>query len=129
MGKKFLIDTNVVIYHLNDVLTGDGRAMLMSILKIECNLSVISKIELFSWSAPENAAEQMRTFVQYCTVYPLTDDIAEKAAELRRTYKKFALPDAIIAATALVHNLTLVSRNDADFQRIKKLKYTNPFNI
>ncbi|TAE34104.1 MAG: PIN domain-containing protein [Cytophagales bacterium] len=33
------------------------------------------------------------------------------------------LPDAIIAATAIVHNLTLLSTNDSDFERIEGLKY------
>jgi toxin FitB len=130
MGKKFLIDTNILIYHLNDSLIGEGRTFVLSILKVEGNMSVISKIELLSWKTPDAAtSEQMRIFIENCTIYPLTDQVANKTAELRRTYAKLALPDAIIAATALVHNLTLISRNDKDFQRIKKLKYTNPFNL
>ena len=37
------------------------------------------------------------------------------------------LPDAIIAATALVYDLTLISRNVSDFKNIEGLKVLNPF--
>jgi predicted nucleic acid-binding protein len=37
------------------------------------------------------------------------------------------MPDAIIAATAIVLDYTLLSRNDKDFIQISELKYVNPF--
>ncbi|MBK8704770.1 MAG: PIN domain-containing protein [Saprospiraceae bacterium] len=46
-------------------------------------------------------------------VLSLTDDVVQK---LRKQYK-IKLPDAIIAATALVYDLTLVTRNISDFQK------------
>ncbi|MEY4538677.1 MAG: hypothetical protein RLZZ306_434, partial [Bacteroidota bacterium] len=55
------------------------------------------------------------------------DEIVEKTIEIRRIYK-IKLPDALIAATAIVFDLTLVSRNDKDFTQIPELKYINPFN-
>jgi predicted nucleic acid-binding protein len=42
---------------------------------------------------------------------------------------KIKLPDAIIAAIALVHNLTLLTRNVSDFKNISKLIYMNPWEI
>jgi len=39
---------------------------------------------------------------------------------------RIKLPDAIIAATALVHNLPLLTRNVADFQAITTLVVLNP---
>ena len=47
--------------------------------------------------------------------------------ELRKA-RKIKLPDAIIAATAIVHDLILVSRNDKDFAAIPSLRYSNPFS-
>ena len=41
---------------------------------------------------------------------------------------KIKLPDAIIAATALVHNLTLLTRNEKDFSKISNVEITNPWN-
>jgi predicted nucleic acid-binding protein len=37
------------------------------------------------------------------------------------------LADAIIAATALVHNLPLVTRNEDDFKHVPGLRIVNPF--
>jgi predicted nucleic acid-binding protein len=57
---------------------------------------------------------------------PMTDLVVEKTISLKRTLK-IKLPDAVIAATAIVNNLTLISRNDEDFRKISGLKYLNPF--
>ena len=48
---------------------------------------------------------------------------------MKHPQKRLKLPDAIIAATALIHQLTLISRNDSDFNGIKNLRYVNPFAI
>jgi toxin FitB len=41
---------------------------------------------------------------------------AELVAELRRRGKAMPIKDSLIAATALVHDLTIVTRNRSDFQ-------------
>jgi toxin FitB len=54
-------------------------------------------------------------------VLPLTEDIMLKwrllVEEGRKTGHTFAQPDLMIAATALHHGLTVVSRNTGDFER------------
>ncbi|GAO27811.1 hypothetical protein [Geofilum rubicundum] len=52
--------------------------------------------------------------------------IVVKTIELRKIIK-IALPDAIIAATALVYDLTLLSRNTKDFIDVPNLKIRNPW--
>ena len=51
--------------------------------------------------------------------------VADKAGEVvfrsRRANKLIAMPDAVIAATALVHNITLVTFNISDFRDIVNL--------
>jgi predicted nucleic acid-binding protein len=42
---------------------------------------------------------------------------------------KLKLPDAIIAATAIDNNFTLIADNDADFKKVPGLKYINPMQI
>jgi predicted nucleic acid-binding protein len=68
----------------------------------------------------------MLNSVKDSLVLPLTNNIVDKAIEIRRS-RKIKLPDAIIAATALAHDYTLISRNDDDFRKIPGLKYINPF--
>lgn len=103
MGERYLIDNN--------------------------NISIITKIELLGWNFPNSEKKEInQEFVECSTVFPLDNEVVEKTIELRRNYK-IKLPDAIIAATAIIFNFTLISRNDKDFENIEKLKYINPFNI
>jgi len=60
------------------------------------------------------------------TEYLIDDDIAEKTIELKRR-AKIKLADAVIAATALVNNFKLVTRNVDDYKAVKDLEMFNPF--
>ena len=56
---------------------------------------------------------------------PLDDRIAARAVELRRQ-KNMNLANSILAATALLHRLPLVTRNEAEFAHVVGL-IINPF--
>lgn len=43
--------------------------------------------------------------------------------------QRIKLPDAVIAATALVYNFKLLTRNIADFKNIKSIKLVNPWEL
>jgi len=51
---------------------------------------------------------------------------ASLLAELRRTGQEMEIKDSMIAATALVHRLTLITRNERHFQTAG-LRVLNPF--
>ena len=53
-------------------------------------------------------------WVPILQILPLDESVAERAVALRRTYR-LRLPDAIIWATAQVHDAQLVTRNTKDF--------------
>lgn len=59
------------------------------------------------------------------TSVPVDDAIAERAGRLRRGTRR-RLPYALIAATALEHRLTLVTRNVRDFEGIRGLRLREP---
>ncbi|HPI10761.1 MAG TPA: type II toxin-antitoxin system VapC family toxin, partial [Catalimonadaceae bacterium] len=58
------------------------------------------------------------------TILPLSEEIVKRTILLRKQ-KKIKLGDALIAATALVHNLQLVTRNIRDFKGIEDLEVIN----
>ncbi len=63
-------------------------------------------------------------------ILPITDDIAERwgwlAAEAKITGRSLPVIDGLLAATALHHNLVLVSRNVTDFL-VTRVPILNPW--
>ena len=119
----------MVIHYINKEIPPSGLQSLLSIFMLECNISIVTKIEVLGFkSHSKKEDEQGEIFIANCTLFHLTDEIVAKTIELRKQYR-LKTPDAIIAATAMVNNMTLVSRNDKDFQQIKHLKYINPFRL
>ncbi|WP_240922545.1 type II toxin-antitoxin system VapC family toxin [Thermococcus sp. 9N3] len=127
MGERFLIDTNILIYYLADAIPEEELPKVEEILRTSFNVSIITKIEFLGWKGhTPKGFEKSKEFISFANVIPLTDEIGDVAIELRRRVS-IKLPDAVIAATALVHNLTLVTRNVKDFERIEGLRIYNPF--
>ncbi len=58
----------------------------------------------------------------------ITPDVITHCVSLRKN-KKIKTPDAIIAATALAFNLTIITNNEKDFANIKGLKFINPHKV
>lgn len=58
-------------------------------------------------------------------VLPISQAVLIRAVALRQQ-RRMTLGDAIIAGTALVYNLTLVTRNVDDFRWITDLSLLNP---
>lgn len=113
----YLIDTNIVIYYFNGLTDDESiHTLLMESFKT----SIITKIEFLGWeqfAGDPILHAQARAFINHATVYDLNDTIAEQTIQLRQRFK-VKTPDAIIAATALVHDLTVVTNNTADFSRL-----------
>lgn len=90
--------------------------------------SVITEIELLSWSTTSQAdLTMLHEFIRDAVVIELDSRIKYKTAGLRKMYR-IKLPDAIIAATAIVFDATLRSRNVSDFKKINGLKPVNPWD-
>jgi tRNA(fMet)-specific endonuclease VapC len=61
-------------------------------------------------------------FFRSVNIVPFDLDAAQKVQDLRARKLRIGTLDLRIAATALVHNLTLVTRNTQDFSRVPGLR-------
>jgi hypothetical protein len=61
-------------------------------------------------------------------VLDLTNNVVEASIDIRKKHKT-KLPDAIIAATALVYDLVVISRNTSDFKNIERLQVIDPHSL
>ena len=128
MGIKYIWDTNIAIYYLQQQFTPNAEKFIDDTLTESppC-ISAITEIELLCWkTANESDLEVLHNFISDALVIELEQLIKLKTADIRKAYK-LKLPDAIIAATALVYELTLITRNVSDFKNIPDLKIVDPY--
>jgi predicted nucleic acid-binding protein len=128
MGTRYLIDTCAVIKYLQESFPEKGLLLLDSVLDEECQISFITKIELLAWKTQsEEGISILRLFIKRSKIHYINEKIIEKAIEIRKQ-SNVKLPDAIIAATAICNNFTLILDNDKDFKKLIGfgLTYLNP---
>lgn len=109
----YCIDTNIFILLFNNRLKEN-------IPEGDLVCSMITEIELLSFPAlPPNEELLIRERLALLKIYRIDDAIKEKTIQLRKT-SQLKIPDAIIAATAMIHDCVLVS-NDKVFQTVSGL--------
>ncbi|WP_413669891.1 type II toxin-antitoxin system VapC family toxin [Mucilaginibacter sp. Mucisp86] len=128
MGITYLWDSNTAIYFLQKQFPPVTEKLIEGLLTESLpTISAITEIELLCWKTTSDADLQLLAdFINDVTIFELEKAVKLKTAEIRKT-NRIKLPDAIIAATALVHELTLVTRNIKDFDQIRGLKVINPW--
>ncbi len=126
--QQYLIDTNVVIDYLGQRLSPAAMQFLNGVIDEVPVISVITKIEVLGFNGAKQYMQLFSDFVYDSYVIALTADVVDKSIELRKVHK-IKLPDAIIAASALVDNKILLTRNINDFKRISELSVVNPWEL
>ncbi len=118
-----LLDSNIIIY-----ASKEENSHLDSFLQHgDFCVSVISRIEVLGYhKLSVREVLWLESLFDSLSCLPLDEPVAGLAILLRQK-QKISLADAIIAATALHHNLPLVTRNIADFQSIPNLQLIDPF--
>jgi predicted nucleic acid-binding protein len=121
----YLLDSNVLIDYVAERFSPHQLQRLDAIVDDTLVISVVTKIEVLGFNGDITEMAKMAAFVQMATVLPLSDDVVLQTIALRKV-RRMKMPDAIIAATTLVHKLTLLSRNLADFRNISGLTTLDP---
>jgi predicted nucleic acid-binding protein len=70
----------------------------------------------------------MESFIALADVIEINKNVINQTVLIRKTHQ-IKLPDAIIAATAIIYDLILVSHNNKDFKNIKKLHIVDPYKF
>ena len=113
-GNNYLLDTNILLYALK------GLTDVRLYFDIPPSISVVTEIEILGVKEMESSEIKIReTAVEYCQIIPITNSIKKTTIGLKRKIK-LAVPDALIAATAIEGDFTLVTA-DKGFKRIKDL--------
>lgn len=108
-----LVDTDVCVDHLEGIKRLPRRGRLA--------YSVITRAELLAGTDDDAPVRRLLAGMDEINV---DRRVADKAGELRRIGLR--MPDALIAATAAVHQLTLLTRNIKDFRRAPGVRVRQP---
>lgn len=129
---KFLVDTDWVIDYLR------GREPMVDLLtewlKLGVAISIITYGEIYEGiytsRNPKGQEEGFLLFLEAVTVLTLTEEtmrhFAQVRATLRATGQLIGDADILIAATALEHNLALLTSNTRHFRRVPHLVVHGP---
>jgi hypothetical protein len=119
----YVIDTGLVLRHLRGqrravkLLSGLGRSGRLAV-------SAITRLEVHAGMQPEEKDFTRKLLLRFMT-YDLDRELADRAGDLigenQSRHRSLSVPDAIIATTAVVHGLTLVTLNRTDFGDIPGL--------
>ena len=118
--SRYLLDTGIVIRHLR----GQRQTvrLLRELGKIDrLSVASITRLEIHAGMHPDEKYATRKLLSRFLT-YDLGNEAADRAGEYlyyaRSQQFGLSVPDAIIAATAVHHKLTLVTLNQSDFAHI-----------
>ena len=118
-----LLDSNILIYATQNELLPVVRPLLTSNDSLVSEMTRLEALGYHKLSAGDKYF--LETTFTTMDILPITKPIIDKAIELRQL-RKMSAGDAIHAATALLHDLELHTRNVGDFDWIGGLKVVNP---
>jgi predicted nucleic acid-binding protein len=120
----FLIDTNV----FSRIFKGDLQ-VTQFVESLESVIDATIYIECLQGSKSNYEKRVVEKYLRKFSLLPITPESSVIAIELIRNYSNshgLLLPDALIAATALENDLTVLTYNIGDFQFIQDLNCEKP---
>lgn len=123
-ARSILIDTSIIIDHLRKKNKNKSR-LFKIINNHNLFVSTVTIYELFAGAADEQKKKDIHDFTALVEIIPFTYEIAEQAGalylSLREKNKLIDIADIFIGATALAHDLPLMTLNIKHFERIEEL--------
>lgn len=136
----FLLDTNIVselrkgrradqavLAWRAGVRTSESYLSVITLLELALGIALKARKDLQAGQSLRNWYEQKLKPSFAGRILPLDEAIAERAAVLQAERSRPS-NDALIAATALVHDLVLATRNVRDFDGIVDLQLVDPWS-
>ncbi len=117
-----IFDSSVLILFLNNALPEPAVALLQDRLQEgQAFISAIVRAEVLAWRG--HTAESLAASTDFLDMFqliPAGKAVADASARIRRE-TGLKLPDALIAATALLQAAVLLTANGKDFRRVPGL--------
>lgn len=88
-------------------------------------ISSVTYMELIVGCRNKTDLRGLQKFIKALQILPVTDEISDCASELLILYNlshNLLIPDALIAATALIHDEEFVTKNQRDFRFVGRLR-------
>lgn len=129
---KVLLDTDTLsaIMRQNQHVLAKAQAYLAQHSRF--TFSIITRYEILRGLKAKGAEKQLKAFEQFCTnniILPLTDEIIVQAADIYAELRKKGTPigdaDILIAASAIVNSMAIITNNQAHFRQISGLTVYN----
>jgi predicted nucleic acid-binding protein len=125
----YLLDTNVVVHYLNKSLPLKSIRFLNQFIDENCYVSIITQMETLGYNFKNKSDKNVtEIFIENSIVLEISPEVVKKTIAIRKS-RKINLPDAIIAATAIVYGFTLITQNMKDFEKIRGIKVINSFDL
>jgi predicted nucleic acid-binding protein len=125
-----LLDTDIFIDYLR--LHPAAILFIDSFSQTELSFSLFTYLELLQGCPNKIQEKRIGEFLKYFEGFPIDTKISSIAFMIyRENHLRFHLdiPDSFIAATAIVHNLLLVTRNEKHYKGIEGLKLQIPYSL
>lgn len=120
---KILVDTDILI----KVFRGDSqKKKILDNNRGTLSISVITYFELLSGLKTRQRIIDLNKQMKAYEIIHLSEKISKKSLLLYQKYltnKNLGLPDALIASTAIIHNIQLLTDNKKDYDFIKELSF------
>ncbi len=126
--NSIIVDTDILIDHLRGVEAATFFLERIARGEYQAMVSVITELELFAGTMKNGEAQKVLNLLSMMSTIPVGSETARKAGEILRQHRNTGLSalDAIIAASALLNNAVLVTRNVKHFRPVEGLLVLNP---